>query len=112
GNSSLVPTRVGGGDIGDGELTPEKTTAVFRAIDEAWKDGKPWSRAANAKERATRHMVQEFGFTADKAEETLDIWERSGLIVKDKLSDRNGTRGLRLANLAFLEGTSDASAFD
>lgn len=112
GKTSMVPTRVGGGDISDGELTPEKTNAVFRAIDEAWNDGKPWSRAANAKERATRHMVQKFGFTADKAEETLDIWEQSGLIVKDKLSDRNRTRGLRLANLALLEGDPDASAFD
>ena len=113
GQASLVPTRVGDCDVGRGELTPELTEDVFRAMDKAWKEGKPWALSAQSKDRcASRRMVQDFGFSADKAEETLSIWEGSGLIVTDILSSKTKRKGLRVVNSVVLKGAADGSAFD
>ena len=82
GQSSLVPSRLEM-TIGPGaDLTPDVAARALAAMRAAWDAGEPWSKAPQAKERySIRRMVADHGFKADAAEDTLRVWESSGLIT-------------------------------
>lgn len=96
--SSLVPTRA---DMSLGPsvaLTPDVSAAVLSAMSKAWEEGSPWSRAPQAKERyAVKRMVSDFGFDAEKAEETLLLWEQTGLIATELRSAKHRMTGFKVA---------------
>lgn len=97
GQSSLVPAR---SDMSVGPsvtMTPDLSAAVFEAMEKAWEAGQPWSMAPQTKERfAVRRMVQDHGFTADRAEDILSVWEGSGLIRKEVVSAKTRVSGYRV----------------
>lgn len=98
GESSLVPERA---DMSIGpsvELTPDAAAAVLNAMSAAWDAGEPWSKAPQAKERyAIRRMVSDFGFDAEKADETLTLWEQTGLIVMEMRDGKSKIKGFKVA---------------
>jgi hypothetical protein len=97
GETSLVPSRA---DMSVGpsvELTPDTSARVLAAMRAAWDEGEPWSKAPQAKERyAVRRMVTDFGFDGVKAEETLKIWEASGLISVEMKSSKHRISGFKV----------------
>ena len=93
-DASLVVSRVDHGVGPSAKVTPGTTESVLRAMMAAWDAGEPWAKSAQSKERyAVRRMVLDFGFEGVVAEQTLGVWEASGLIVhemRDKRSKRSG----------------------
>lgn len=80
GTSSLCPERVEGGPEGE-ELAPALAASMLDFIEAAWVEGKPLSKAPQAKDRyAPRVLYLEFGISAGMAESTLELWERTGLL--------------------------------
>jgi hypothetical protein len=84
--------------IGPGtELTPDTTASVFDAMRKAWNEGEPWSKAPQAKDRyAVRRMVLDYGFDGADAEETLKLWEASGLIRVEMVDSDSKRRGYKV----------------
>lgn len=98
GESSLVPVRMEGAIGPSVELTPDVSATVLSAMSTAWDEGRPWSKAPQSKERyAIRNMVSDFGFTAEKAEETLTLWEQTGLIALELVSSNSKMKGFKVA---------------
>lgn len=97
GETSLV---VGRTEMGVGPsvaLTPDISAAVLDAMRAAWDEGAPWSKAPQSKERyAVRRMIADFGFDGMKAEETLAIWEQTGLIRVATLSAKHRLTGYQV----------------
>ena len=66
------------------------------AMSVAWGEGDPWCKSPRCKppERyAIRRMVEDFGFDGVVAEQTLAVWEASGLIsheLRDRKRNRTG----------------------
>lgn len=78
-------------------LTPDVSAAVLEAMRKAWDEGEPWSKAPQSKGRyAIRNMVNLFGFDAEKAEETLSMWEQTGLIAVELLSAKHRITGFKV----------------
>lgn len=97
GESSLSVERVEAGVGPSVALTPDIADRVLAAMRAAWDCGEPWSTAPQSKERyAVRKMVQDFGFEGAKAEETLALWEQTGLIRMEMLSGKSKLRGLKV----------------
>ncbi|QIG74363.1 putative helicase/primease protein [Rhizobium phage RHph_N65] len=81
--TSLVVERMEGGAGANTVLTPETTASILKAMGDAWEAGEPWSKVPRCKPEgryAVRRMVSDFGFEGAVAEETLALWEASGLI--------------------------------
>ena len=79
------------------ELTPEAARAVLNAMRAAQESGAAWSRAPQSKDRfAVRRMVEDHGFDALKAEETLSLWERSGMISFEIVDAKKKVKGYRV----------------
>lgn len=98
GESSLVPVRMEGSIGPSVELTPDVSATVLSAMSTAWDEGRPWSKAPQSKDRyAIRHMVSDFGFDAEKAEETLAMWEQTGLIAMELRSAKHRVTGFKVA---------------
>jgi hypothetical protein len=95
--ASLVATRA---DIAIGPaavMTPDLSASVLADMAKAWASGQPWSMAPQSKERyAVRRMVTDHGFTAEKAEDILSVWEGSGLIRKEVVSAKTRVSGFRV----------------
>ncbi len=101
GETSLVVERMEAGFGPSVELTPDTATAVLSAMSLAWDEGRPWSKEPRAKDRyAVRFMARDFGFDAEKAEETLLLWEQTGLISMTMLDGRNKLKGYKVAATA------------
>jgi len=78
-------------------LTPGATEAIFADIQAAWDAGLPWSLAPQTgARRAIRRMVEDHGFEADAAENTLNIWLGSGMLEVALVSTDTKKRGLRV----------------
>jgi hypothetical protein len=78
-------------------LTPTTAADVLAAMRAAWEAGEPWSKAPQAKERyAVRRMVADWGFDAEAAEETLQLWEASGLIRVELVNSDSKRRGYKV----------------
>lgn len=78
-------------------LTPNTANSVLDAMRAAWDAGAPWSKAPQSKERyAVRHMVSDFGFDGVRAEETLLLWEQTGLIAMETRDAKSKIRGLKV----------------
>jgi hypothetical protein len=98
GETSIVVARADLGLGGAGAtLTPNVTAAVLDAMRAAWERGEPWAKVAQTKERyAVRRMVFDFGFDGAVAEETLAVWEASGLIEVALLSAKHRLKGYKV----------------
>lgn len=98
GQSSLV---IGRADLSVGpsmELTPAVSEAVLGAMRTAWEAGEPWAKSHLTRERfGVRRMVQDFGFSAAAAEELLRVWEGSGVISDESVSQKSKKRGFKVA---------------
>lgn len=96
--SSLVVERAENGIGPSVALTPDVSASVLGAMRAAWEEGAPWSRAPQSKERyAVRKMVEGYGFDAVKAEETLALWEQTGLICVSVTSSHSKLKGYQVA---------------
>jgi hypothetical protein len=97
GESSLVIERAEASIGPSTELTPDVSAAVLAAMQAACEAGEAWSRAPQSKERyAIRRMVTDFGFDGAKAEETLALWEASGLISFEIVDSKRKIRGFKV----------------
>lgn len=97
GESSLVIERAEASIGPSTELTPDVSAAVLAAMSAACEAGEAWSRAPQSKERyAIRRMVTDFGFDGAKAEETLALWEASGLISFEIVDSKRKIRGFKV----------------
>lgn len=87
--------------IGPGAtLTPDTAAIVLAAMKAAWDAGEPWTMSHQGKERfAVRRMVADFGFESEAAEETLKVWEGSGLIRTEFVSARDKKKGLKVVGV-------------
>ena len=95
--TSIVVQRVESGFGPSVELTPDMSAAVLGAMREACEAGEAWSRAPQAKERyAVRRMVCDFGFDGARAEETLALWEQTGLIAFDIVDNKRKIKGYKV----------------
>ena len=110
--TSLVVTRCQTCAGPSATLTPATSDAVLEAMRQAWDSGEPWSKAPQAKERyAVRRMVSGFGFSADKADELLKMWEATGVITHETRDKHKKLHGYRV--LAEPRQSEDAkSVFD
>ena len=97
--TSVVVTRC---EIGIGpstELTPELSRRVLDAMRQAWDAGAPWSKAPQAGERyAIRRLVADYGFTSERAEEVLALWDGTGLISYCTRDGKSKTKGYAVAD--------------
>lgn len=97
GETSLVVDRAEMGVGPDAVLTPGTAAAVLGAMAAAWDEGEPWSAAPQSGERrAVRRLVNDFGFGAIQAEETLRMWEASGLIRVETASSHSKRKGYKV----------------
>jgi hypothetical protein len=97
GGSSLVAVRAEAGFGPAVELTPDVSASVLGAMRAAWEEGRPWSKAPQSGDRyAIRHMVSDFGFEGVRAEETLLLWEQTGLISMETMSGHSKMRGYKV----------------
>lgn len=96
--SSLVVERAENGIGPSVALTPDVSASVLEAMRKAWDDGLPWSRAPQSKDRyAVRRMVSDFGFDAVRAEDTLALWEQTGLIAVEITSSHSKLKGYKVS---------------
>jgi hypothetical protein len=97
GQSSLVPARADASIGPSVKLTPDASARVLDDMRKAWEAGRPWSKSPQAKERfAVRRMVADHGFTAEKAADTLELWEASGLITMAVYSAKARVKGYQV----------------
>jgi hypothetical protein len=107
GRSSLVPRRCEAHVGPETALTPDVAKSVLAAIAAAWEAGEPWSLASNAKVRAVTRMVQDFSFSADKADEMVRLWLGMGLIKVEQSSGKSHRKGLRVVGEIGLDESAE-----
>lgn len=94
--SSLVPERVQGGPEAD-ELNPAVADLLLARIDAAWAEGKPLSKAPQAKGRyAPQVLSSAFGIAADLVKQALEMWEQTGQIVHEEVDANTHMKGFRV----------------
>lgn len=97
GETSLVVDRVEAGFGPDTVLTPDLSERVLNAMAAACDAGEAWSRAPQSRERyAVKRMIVDFGFDGARAEETLSLWEQTGLIAWDIVDSKRKLKGYKV----------------
>ncbi len=98
GTSSLVPERVGAGEVAEQEsVTPDQQKLILDAMQEAWDKGEPWSDKQQSKDRFIGRVVaRDYDVPAHLIMACLDIWTQQGLVEVQMFDKRNGKKGLRV----------------
>lgn len=98
GTQSLVIERTESDQVEEATADPQMRSAILRALQEAWDDGRPWSQHPQAKDRyAPKIISTQFDVSASTAGQWIAIWkDDEGLIEDQEASARNKYRGLCL----------------
>jgi hypothetical protein len=113
GETSWVPERCGQSIGPNKALTPVLAAEVLEAMNAAWDAGEPWGRTYRSGDlMASRVMVRDFDFSAEKADELLKLWVESGDIVETVHNTKTKRKGFRAVRETVAVGAVGGSIFE
>jgi hypothetical protein len=85
-------------DLDNTEISSWTATAILKKIDEAWKEGAPYSQHARATKRYVVNMIMhEFNMTRPTAKALLKDWLENGMVITEMCDTHANLQGLRVA---------------